>query len=70
MKNIESFNTIFEKAEEKKGGYEELITMLPTLFSDAELMRLSDALYLERLTACIFVSWGSSMGVPSSITVV
>ena len=60
MSKIESFNTIFEKAEERKGGYEELITMLPTLFSDAELMRLSDALYLERLTRCIFVSGFSS----------
>jgi 3-methyladenine DNA glycosylase Tag len=65
MKNIESFNTIFEKAEEKKGGYEELITMLPTLFSDAELMRLSDALYLERLTACIFVSGFSKQVIKS-----
>ncbi len=60
MSKIESFNTIFAKAEEVKGGYEELITMLPTLFSDAELMRLSDAHYLERLTRCIFVSGFSS----------
>ena len=56
MSKIESFNTIFAKAEEQKGGYEELITRLPALMSDAELMRLSDALYLEKLTRCIFVS--------------
>ena len=60
MSKIESFNAIFAKAEERKGGYEELITMLPTLFSDAELMGLSDAHYLERLTRCIFVSGFSS----------
>ncbi len=60
MSKIESFNTIFAIAEEKKGGYEELITMLPTLFSDAELMRMSDAHYMERLTRCIFVSGFSS----------
>lgn len=51
-----SFNSIFAKAEELKGGYDELLTQLPALLSDAELMRFSDALYLERLTACIFVS--------------
>lgn len=56
MPTIQSFNDIFAKAEEHKGGYEELITSLPALMSDAELMRLSDALYLERLTRCIFVS--------------
>ena len=56
MSKIESFNTIFAKAEEQKGGYEELITALPALISDAELMRFSDALYLEKLTRCIFVS--------------
>ena len=53
---FESFNKIFAKAEEHKGGYDELLTQLPVLLSDAELMLFSDALYLERLTACIFVS--------------
>jgi len=56
MAHLQSFNDIFSKAEEHKGGYEALITSLPALLSDAELMRLSDALYLERLTRCIFVS--------------
>ena len=56
MPNIDSFNDIFAKAEQQKGGYEELITTLPALLSDAELMRLSDAHYLEKLTRCIFVS--------------
>lgn len=60
MTKIQSFNTIFEQAEQRKGGYEELITMLPALFSDTELMSLSDAHYLERLTRCIFVSGFSS----------
>lgn len=65
MSKIESFNTIFARAEDKKGGYEELITTLPTLFSEAELMRLSDAHYLERLTRCIFVSGFSSQVIRS-----
>jgi 3-methyladenine DNA glycosylase Tag len=56
MSEMQSFNTIFAKAEEQKGGYEELLSLLPTLMSDAELIRLTDAFYLERLTACIFVS--------------
>ena len=60
MSNIDSFNDIFAKAEQHKGGYEELITTLPVLLSDAELMRLSDAHYLEKLTRCIFVSGFSS----------
>ena len=60
MSNIDSFNDIFAKAEQHKGGYEELITTLPVLLSDAELMRLSDAYYLEKLTRCIFVSGFSS----------
>jgi len=54
--NIPSFQSIFDKAEERQGGYEELLSTLPVLLSDAELIRLSDAHYLERLTACIFVS--------------
>jgi len=41
--SIPSFQSIFDKAEEQKGGYEELLTALPALPSDAELMRLSDA---------------------------
>jgi len=57
---INSFYKIFEQAEQKKGGYEELVSILPVLLSDAELMRLSDALYLERLTKCIFTSGFSS----------
>ena len=60
MPNIDSFNDIFAKAEQHKGGYEELITSLPALLSDAELMRLSDAYYFEKLTRCIFVSGFSS----------
>lgn len=51
-----SFTGIFEKAEENQGGYEELLSGLPVLLSDVELIRLTDAHYLERLTACIFVS--------------
>lgn len=47
---------LFAKAEERKGGYDELLTQLPVLLSETELIRFSDALYLERLTACIFVS--------------
>jgi len=57
---INSFDKIFQQAEEKKGGYEELVSVLPALFSDAELMRLSDSLYMERLTKCIFTSGFSS----------
>ena len=53
---IDSFASIFAKAEQHHDGYEALLTKLPVLLSDAELLRLSDALYLERLTACIFVS--------------
>jgi len=54
--SFNSFNSIFAKAEENKGGYDELLTQLPVLLSDAELISFNDALYLERLTACIFVS--------------
>jgi len=57
---FESFDNIFQQAEEKKGGYEELVSILPALFSDAELMRFSDSLYMERLTKCIFTSGFSS----------
>ena len=57
---IEPFDSIFTKAEQRKGGYDELIAALPTLLSDAELQRFSDAYYLEKLTRCIFVSGFSS----------
>ena len=57
---IKSFDSIFAEAEQQKGGYEELITSLPTLLSDAELQQFSDAYYLEKLTRCIFVSGFSS----------
>jgi len=57
---INSFDKVFQQAEEKKGGYEELVSILPALFSDAELIRFSDSLYMERLTKCIFTSGFSS----------
>ena len=65
MTNIASFNQIFQQAEQHKGGYEELVCLLPALLSDAELMRFSDAHYLERLTRCIFVSGFSKQVIAS-----
>lgn len=53
---MESFDSIFAKAEERKGGYDTLLEMLPVLPSDAELIRVSDETLLEKMTRCVFVS--------------
>ncbi len=56
MSQLKSFDTVFTAAEQRYGGFEELLEKMPVLPSDAELIRVSDNEYLAKMVRCVFVS--------------
>ena len=53
---MESFDSIFQRAAERKGGAAELEALLPHPASAAQLEKLDDAAVLAEMTACVFRS--------------
>ncbi|MEM7099217.1 MAG: DNA-3-methyladenine glycosylase I [Pseudomonadota bacterium] len=53
---MESFDSIFHRAAERKGGIRELEQLLPTARSPAGLRKLADADVLAEMTKCVFRS--------------
>ena len=53
---MESFDSIFQRAAERKGGPAALEQLLPQASSDAQLRRLADDRALSEMTQCIFRS--------------
>lgn len=53
---METFDSIFQRALERKGGAEALEALLPRAASAAELARVPDDRYLSEMTKCVFRS--------------
>ena len=53
---MESFDSIFQRAAERKGGAAELELLLPESVSPEELMARRDDRYLAEMTRCVFRS--------------
>ncbi len=53
---MDSFNSIFQRAAERKGGVDELQTLLPKPVSQTALKALRDDRVLAEMTKCIFRS--------------
>lgn len=53
---MESFDSIFQRAAERKGGAAELEALLPAPASASELEARSDDRYLAEMTRCVFRS--------------
>ena len=53
---MDSFDSIFQYAAERKGGEEALIALLPKAKTSASLKRTKDNAYLAEMTKCVFRS--------------
>lgn len=53
---VDSFDSIFHRAAERKGGASHLEALLPTCASEAELTSRGDDRYLAEMTRCVFRS--------------
>ena len=53
---MDSFETIYNRAAERKGGADELEALLPTPSSDDDLRARTDDRYLAEMTKCVFRS--------------
>ena len=53
---MDSFNSIFQRAVERKGGVAALEEILPTAASDEALISRTDDRYLAEMTRCVFRS--------------
>jgi 3-methyladenine DNA glycosylase Tag len=53
---MDSFDSIFQRAAERKGGIAELEALLPTASTDKQLRGLRDDRYLAEMTRCVFRS--------------
>ena len=53
---MDSFDSIFQHAAERKGGIAELEALLPTASTDKQLRGLEDDRYLAEMTRCVFRS--------------
>lgn len=53
---MESFDSIFQRAAERKGGAGELEALLPSASSSEQLRALPDDRYLAEMTQCVFRS--------------
>ncbi len=51
---MDSFDSIFQRAAERKGGMEALQALLPQAASERELSARRDADYLAEMTRCVF----------------
>ncbi len=53
---MDSFDSIFQRAAERKGGVAELEAILPGAVSDRTLRSRKDSFYLAEMTKCVFRS--------------
>ena len=53
---MDSFDSIFQRAAQRKGGIEALEAILPSAASDRVLKRRPDSAYLAEMTKCVFRS--------------
>ena len=53
---MESFDSIFQRAAERKGGEDVLLALLPKPKTSAALKRTKDGTYLAEMTKCVFRS--------------
>jgi len=53
---MDSFDSIFQRAAQRKGGESELEALLPTAKSARALQKIPDDRYLSEMTACVFRS--------------
>jgi 3-methyladenine DNA glycosylase Tag len=53
---MESFDSIFQRAAQRKGGVDALESLLPVAAAPAELVAIPDNRYLAEMTRCVFRS--------------
>ena len=53
---MDSFDSIFQRAAERKGGEQALLALLPKAKPAAALKRVKDGAYLAEMTKCVFRS--------------
>jgi 3-methyladenine DNA glycosylase Tag len=53
---MESFDSIFQRAAERKGGVDAIEALLPVAADPADLLKIPDDRYLAEMTRCVFRS--------------